>query len=226
MKEINQAVFPKVFHKETVAMTDTLKVAEYFEKRHDNILKRLENLECSAEFSLLNFKAAKYIDEQGKSRKMYLMTQDGFTLLVMGFTGKKAMQFKESYIAAFNAMRKQITARAELKHDQHRLNEAIKLNLEKSGKNDIHAYARENNLVYVVAIGKTAKQWLLANGYSADDEIRQYLTEKQLRLVDDLLSENAVMIKLGLHYAERKMQLQQTALAHYRLQQTTNSKRH
>ncbi|HDL3291927.1 TPA: Rha family transcriptional regulator, partial [Mannheimia haemolytica] len=65
MKEINQAVFPKVFHKETVAMTNTLKVAEYFEKRHDNILKRLETLECSAEFSLLNFKAAKYIDEQG-----------------------------------------------------------------------------------------------------------------------------------------------------------------
>ncbi|MDO4430321.1 MAG: Rha family transcriptional regulator [Lonepinella koalarum] len=216
MKEINQAVFPKVFHKETVAMTNTLKVAEYFEKRHDNILKRLENLECSAEFSLLNFKAAKYIDEQGKSRKMYLMTQDGFTLLVMGFTGKKAMQFKESYITAFNAMRKQITARDELKHDQHRLNEAIKLNLEKTGKKDIHAYARENNLVYVVAIGKTAKQWLLAQGYSPDDEIRQYLNEKQLRLIDDLLSENAVMIKLGLNYNERKMRLQQTALAYYR----------
>ncbi|AGQ38576.1 TPA: Rha family transcriptional regulator [Mannheimia haemolytica] len=38
--------------------------------------------------SHLNFKVAKYIDEQGKSRKMYLMTQDGFTLLVMGFTHK------------------------------------------------------------------------------------------------------------------------------------------
>lgn len=45
MTEINQAVFPKVFHKETVAMTNALKVAEYFEKRHDNILKRLESLE-------------------------------------------------------------------------------------------------------------------------------------------------------------------------------------
>ncbi|HHW7519618.1 TPA: Rha family transcriptional regulator, partial [Mannheimia haemolytica] len=51
MTEINQAVFPKVFHKETIAMTSTLKVAEYFEKRHDNILKRLESLECSAEFN-------------------------------------------------------------------------------------------------------------------------------------------------------------------------------
>ncbi|MDW0618660.1 Rha family transcriptional regulator, partial [Mannheimia haemolytica] len=134
MKEINQAVFPKVFHKETVAMTNTLKVAEYFEKRHDNILRRLETLECSAEFSLLNFKESYYFNEQNKKQPMYLMTQDGFTLLLMGFTGKKAMQFKESYISVFNAMRKQIIARAELKSDQHRLNEAIKLNLEKTGK--------------------------------------------------------------------------------------------
>ncbi|HGO5850441.1 Rha family transcriptional regulator [Mannheimia haemolytica] len=219
MKEINQAVFPKVFHKETVAMTNTLKVAEYFEKRHDNILKRLETLECSAEFSLLNFKAAKYIDEQGKSRKMYLMTQDGFTLLVMGFTGKKAIQFKESYITAFNAMRKQIIARAELKSDQLRLNEAIKLNLEKTGKQDIHAYARENNLVYITALGATAKKWLLAQGYSANDEIRHHLNEQQLKLVDDLLAENAVMIKLGLEYDQRKARLQETALSYYRKQE-------
>ncbi|MEG9489612.1 Rha family transcriptional regulator [Mannheimia indoligenes] len=216
MTEINQAVFPKVFHKETVAMTNTLKVAEYFDKQHKNILQRLENLECSEEFRRLNFKPSYYLNEQNKKQPMYLMTQDGFTLLVMGFTGKKAMQFKESYITAFNEMRKQITAKTELKNDQHRLNDAIKLNLEKTGKKDINAYARENNLVYIVAIGKTAKKWLLAQGYSVDDEVRKYLNEKQLRLVDDLLSENAVMIKLGLNYNERKMRLQQTALAYYR----------
>lgn len=223
MTEINNAVFPKVFHKETVAMTDTLKVAEYFDKRHDNILKRLENLECSTEFRALNFKASSYYTEQNKKKPMYLMTQDGFTLLVMGFTGKKAMQFKERYITAFNAMRKQIIARAELKSDQHRLNDAIKLKLEKTGKQDIHAYARENNLVYIVALGTTAKKWLLAHGYSADDEIRQNLTIEQLRLVDDLLAENAVMIKLGLDYQERKMRLQQTSLDFYRQQQATKN---
>ncbi|WP_238331153.1 Rha family transcriptional regulator [Mannheimia haemolytica] len=216
---MNQAVFPKVFHKETVAMTNTLKVAEYFEKRHDNILRRLETLECSAEFSLLNFKESYYFNEQNKKQPMYLMTQDGFTLLLMGFTGKKAMQFKESYISVFNAMRKQIIARAELKSDQHRLNEAIKLNLEKTGKKDINAYARENNLVYITALGATAKKWLLAQGYSANDEIRQHLNEQQLKLVDDLLAENAVMIKLGLEYDQRKARLQETALSYYRKQE-------
>ncbi|MCB4226589.1 Rha family transcriptional regulator [Mannheimia haemolytica] len=219
MTEINQAVFPKVFHKETVAMTSTLKVAEYFEKRHDNILRRLETLECSDEFRLLNFKESYYFNEQNKKQPMYLMTQDGFTLLVMGFTGKKAMQFKESYISVFNAMRKQIIARAELKSDQHRLNEAIKLNLEKTGKKDINAYARENNLVYITALGATAKKWLLAQGYSANDEIRHHLNEQQLKLVDDLLAENAVMIKLGLEYDQRKARLQETALSYYRKQE-------
>ncbi|WP_226537767.1 Rha family transcriptional regulator, partial [Avibacterium paragallinarum] len=130
-QQLENAVFAKLFHKETVAMTDSRKVAYYFGKRHDNLLRILNNLDCSKEFSQLNFKAAKYIDEQGKKRPMYLMTQDGFTLLVMGFTGKKAMQFKEAYIKKFNQMKSWITSRANLKNDQRRLNDAIKFSIEK-----------------------------------------------------------------------------------------------
>ncbi|MGY4700408.1 Rha family transcriptional regulator, partial [Avibacterium paragallinarum] len=155
---LESAVFPKLFHRETVAMTDSLKVAEYFGKRHDNLLRILNNLNCSKEFSHLNFKAAKYTDEQGKKRPMFLMTQDGFTLLVMGFTGKKAMQFKEAYIKKFNQMKSWITSRANLKNDQRRLNDAIKFSIEKQGKDDPHAYSRENNLVYCVALGMSKKK--------------------------------------------------------------------
>lgn len=67
-QDLLAAVFPKVFHKETVAMTDSLKVAQYFGKRHDNLLQNIKNLGCSEEFSALNFKEAKYTDEQGKKR--------------------------------------------------------------------------------------------------------------------------------------------------------------
>lgn len=77
----NAAVFPKVFHKETVSMTNTLKVAEYFGKRHDNLLQIIKNLGCSDEFRRLNFKESSYQNEQNKKQPMYLMTQDGFTLL-------------------------------------------------------------------------------------------------------------------------------------------------
>lgn len=210
--ELLNAVFPKVFHKETVSMTDTLKVAEYFGKQHKNLLRIIKGLNCSDEFNRLNFKPVKYIDEKGEKRPMYLMTQDGFTLLVMGFTGKKAMQFKEAYIKQFNSMNKWIEAKRKVSHDQHRMNEAIKLHLESTGKKDEHIYSRENNLVYIVVLGSSRKKWLENNDYSPDDEIRQHLTETQLTLLDDLLSENAVMIKLGMSYHERKAKLEQSAL--------------
>ncbi|OOF68116.1 hypothetical protein BKG95_05240 [Rodentibacter pneumotropicus] len=211
-QELLEAVFPKVFHKETVAMTDSLKIAQYFGKRHDNLLQSIKNLGCSEEFNALNFKAVKYTDDKGEKRPMYLMTHDGFTLLTMGFTGKKAMQFKEAYITQFNKMKDWITTKSKLSHDQHRMNEAIKFHLESTGKQDEHIYSRENNLVYVVALGASRKKWLKDNGYSPDDEIRGHLTESQLKLIDDLLSENAVMIKLGMNYHERKAKLEQSAL--------------
>lgn len=217
-QQLENAVFAKLFHKETVAMTDSRKVAYYFGKQHKNILKRLENLNCSAEFNRLNFKPVKYTDSKGEKRPMYLMTQDGFTLLVMGFTGKKAMQFKEAYINEFNQMKSWITSRANLKHDQRRLNNAIKFSLEQRGKDDPHAYSRENNPVYCVALGMSKKKWLAMRGLPETADIRQFLNEQELELIDELLSENAVMIKLGLSYASRKTQLQNTALYHLRKQ--------
>ncbi|WP_410679166.1 Rha family transcriptional regulator [Avibacterium paragallinarum] len=217
-QQLENAVFAKLFHKETVAMTDSRKVAYYFGKQHKNILKRLENLNCSAEFNRLNFKPVKYTDSKGEKRPMYLMTQDGFTLLVMGFTGKKAMQFKEAYINEFNQMKSWITSRANLKNDQRRLNNAIKFSLEQRGKDDPHAYSRENNLVYCVALGMSKKKWLAMRGLPETVDIRQFLNEQELELIDELLSENAVMIKLGLSYASRKTQLQNTALYHLRKQ--------
>ena len=66
-------------------------VAEFFGKRHDNVLRAIERLECSEKFNALNFEVVKYIDQKGQARTMYNMTKDGFTLLAMGFTGKKAL---------------------------------------------------------------------------------------------------------------------------------------
>lgn len=219
---LESAVFPKLFHCETVAMTDSLKVAEYFGKQHKNVLKSIKELNCSPEFWRLNFKPSNYIDERGKKQPIYLMTQDGFTLLAMGFTGKKAMQFKEAYIKKFNHMKSWITSRANLKNDQRRLNDAIKFSIEKQGKDDPHAYSRENNLVYCVALGMSKKKWLAMHGHPKDADIRQFLTESQLKLVDELLSENAVMIKLGFSYSQRKAQLIETTLHHFRQAQGAN----
>lgn len=98
--QIDQAVFIQ----DQQIKTDSLKVAEAFDKRHTNILRAIENLDCSKEFTELNFELSEYIDKSGRSLPMYRMTKDGFIFLVMGFTGPKAAKVKEAFISAFNQM--------------------------------------------------------------------------------------------------------------------------
>ena len=91
--------------------TTSLKVAEHFGKRHTHVLRSIENLECSPEFTSAHFWANVENQQVGTSSrdlKHYEMTKDGFMFLVMGFTGKKAAAIKEAYINAFNEMEKQM----------------------------------------------------------------------------------------------------------------------
>ncbi len=90
--------------------TTSLKVAEHFGKRHDRVLRAINNLECSPEFTESNFGVSEYKDASGKSNPYYEMTKDGFTFLAMGFTGKEAAKWKEAYINAFNKMAEQLSS--------------------------------------------------------------------------------------------------------------------
>lgn len=87
-------------------LTNSLLVAEVFGKDHNKVLRDIRELACSQEFRQSNFGQSYYLNEQNREMPMFVMNRDGFTLLVMGYTGKKAMQFKERYIAAFNKMEK------------------------------------------------------------------------------------------------------------------------
>lgn len=95
-----------VIEKNHEAVCTSLQVAEKFHKRHDHIIRDIENL-------LINlpknggvdfFKKSSYADKKGEHRPMFYMNRDGFSLLVMGFTGKKALEWKLQYIKAFNQM--------------------------------------------------------------------------------------------------------------------------
>ena len=98
--------------KDNQPLTNSLLVAETFGKEHRNVLRDIKNL---IEGGVLKneqtpmFEKTTYMSEQNKQiYPLYVMNQDGFTLLAMGFNGKKAMEFKQKYIEAFNAMKKQI----------------------------------------------------------------------------------------------------------------------
>lgn len=86
------------------ALTNSLLVAEKFGKEHNKVMRDIENLSCSNEFRAANFGVSSYISQQNKDLPMYVMTKDGFSFLVMGYTGKRAGAFKEEYIKAFNVM--------------------------------------------------------------------------------------------------------------------------
>lgn len=99
-----------VYLKNDQALTDSLKVAEMFEKKHKHVLEKIEKiLNDSAENSAQCFHKTKYKDASGKWNTKYLINRDGFTFLAMGFTGKKADAWKWKYIDAFNQMEKIVT---------------------------------------------------------------------------------------------------------------------
>jgi len=85
-------------------LTNSLLVAKEFGKEHNKVMRDINNLACSQEFRAANFGESSYMSEQGKEFPMFTMTKDGFSFLVMGYTGKKAAAFKEAYIKAFNQM--------------------------------------------------------------------------------------------------------------------------
>ncbi|CCO24054.1 Rha family transcriptional regulator [Maridesulfovibrio hydrothermalis] len=89
-------------------VVSSLVVAELFKKRHDNVLQSINELEIPDDYRVLNFQAT-FRDVPGpngaiRKEPAFNMTRDGFSLLAMGFTGKKAMEWKIKFLEAFNAM--------------------------------------------------------------------------------------------------------------------------
>jgi len=107
---------PEIYLKEKhgQVFTASLDVAEKFGKRHDDVLKRTRKLIAeSGDFGLRNFAGGSYLDEQNQKRPMFYMTRAGFSILAMGFTGKKALEWKIRYEAAFTKMEKALLSRSE-----------------------------------------------------------------------------------------------------------------
>lgn len=105
-----------VYLKNDEAVCDSLQVAEKFGKRHDRVLRAIENLLLGLpkiEETPKMFWKSFYIEEQnGQRYPKYIMNRDGFSLLVMGFTGKDALEWKLQYIKAFNQMESFIKEKA------------------------------------------------------------------------------------------------------------------
>lgn len=87
-------------------VVSSLDVARHFQRRHSHILRDIDRLRSilPKSFTAPNFGLSEYTDTTGRKLISYLLTRDAFSLLVMGMTGKAAIQWKLRYIEAFNAL--------------------------------------------------------------------------------------------------------------------------
>lgn len=93
-----------VVMKNKKAVTSSLQVSETFGKNHQHILEAIDNLTVENSTVKNMFADGTYVNSRGRTYRQIYMNRDGFTLLAMGFTGDKALQFKLQYIEAFNKM--------------------------------------------------------------------------------------------------------------------------
>lgn len=186
------------------AWTDSLTVAAKFKKQHHNVLRAIQNLECSDKFSRLNFELADYVDEQGKPRPMFRISRDGFSMLAMGFTGKEAAAWKEKFIGAFNKMEKLIFKEAEerklardaAKDSIRLIGFVLETSRAEAGKvTKSHHFSNEARLINIV-MGE-----LFGHGD------RSSMDKTQLRALDKLQHMNCHLISKGLSYQDRKDEL-------------------
>lgn len=192
-------------------MTTTRRVAAMFGKEHKNVLRAVERLrpDLPGDFSRLNFEPRTYVDDRGKEQPEYLLTQDGFLMLAMGFTGPAAIHWRAAFINAFNAMTKtlkrqqrallsaeRVLARAALAKQHSSVMSVLKRTRSKRGKTtEAHHYANEARLIGYAMTGTYA-------GLDHDT-----LDEDQLSLLQRVETEDIALLVEGANYEARKAAL-------------------
>ena len=191
----------------------SLDVAETFGKEHRNVMRDINKLNCSPEFNALNFERIKYVDSRGRNQDAYVMTRDGFTLLVMGYNGKLAMKFKEAYIKQFNAMenvlRKKMIARERGRASREFLTDSIQQSDEDERMHG-HAYSTYTNCIYKVLFGKSAAQLRMDYGIGRTDNLRDCFSPEDLAAVDSMEHLVSGLVACGWEYGRIKDFIEQT----------------
>ncbi len=171
-----------------VARVDSLFVAEVFDKQHRHVLRDIARIiepksGLSENFIHDNFMLSTYKDARGRKLPRYLLTRDGFTMLVIGYTGQKAMYFKELYIQRFNEMEECVRSLLSARQEFPILAEMI-CRLHDNPK--AYHFSNEADMLNRIVLGMPAKQFRLVNGIKKGQSIRPYLTAKQIHALDRL----------------------------------------
>jgi Rha family phage regulatory protein len=197
----------KISKGKEVTVVTSLDVAETFGKEHRRVLQDIRDLKCSEEFRLHNFVQSSYVNEQGHNQSMFIMTKDGFTLLAMGYTGEKAMKFKEAYINQFNQMEELLKGKLIEREKGIAVRQSLTKAIQQSSENERmhgHAYSTYTDIVYRTVFGKTAKQLREEYGIDKKANLRDYFTVEELEKVQSIEMIISGLVNCGWGYNEIK----------------------
>ena len=200
-------------NKQEVTVATSLDIARTFEKEHRNVLADIRKLECSDEFRLLNFEQSSYLNEQNHKQPMYYITRDGFTLLAMGYTGEKAMRFKEAYIKQFNAMERMLQGKLIEREKGIAVRQSLTKALQLSAENERmhgHAYSTYTNCIYKVLFGMNANKLREHYGISKKDNLRDCFSAEELRAVQSMECMVSGLVDCGWGYDKIKAFIAET----------------
>lgn len=203
----------KKLNKEERVICTSLDIADTFDKRHADVLRDIRNLECSEQFRMSNFAQSEYLNSQKHKQPMYYLTRDGFTLLVMGYTGKEAMKFKEGYIKQFNAMEKALNGKYLEREKGIAIRQALTKALQQSTENERmhgHAYSTYTNCIYKALFNKNAKQLREEYGIDKKADLRNYFNEEQLKAIKSMEMLVSGLVDCGWDYDKIKSFIMQT----------------
>ena len=189
------------------SIATSLDIAETFEKEHKRVLQDIRELECSEDFRRHNFVQSSYVNSQNKKQPMYYVTRDGFTLLAMGYTGEKAMKFKEGYIRQFNAMEKLLIGKIKEREKGIAVRQAFTKAIQQSSENERmhgHAYSTYTDVIYKSIFGKNAKQLREEFGITKKESMRDYFSEEELVKVQNAEMLVSALVGYGWGYNEIK----------------------
>jgi Rha family phage regulatory protein len=202
-------------NKEEVTAVSSLDLAETFQKEHKHVMediRRIEDTISRAEISTL-FSLTSYKGANGKSNPMYHMSRDGFTLLAMGYTGEKAIKFKLAYIKQFNAMEGLLKGKLVEREKGIAVRQALTKSLQLSQENvrmHGHAYSTYTNCIYKVLLGMSANQLREKYGISKKDNIRDLLSENELKAVQSMENMISGLVDCGWGYDQVKSFIENT----------------
>lgn len=201
------------FGKEEKACCTSLDVAETFGKPHDKVMRDIRELGCSEEFNLANFGDISYTDSRNRVYNAKVMTRDGFTLLVMGYTGDIAMKFKEAYIKQFNAMEKALRGKLVEREKGIAVRQALTKALQQSAEDERmhgHAYSTYTNCIYTALFGKNAKQLKKEYSVGEKENLRDFLSADDLAAVQSMERLVSGLVDCGWGYGQVKDFIMQT----------------